>query len=99
MQTAKAKGGSRHIVTEHQVLPRSTASDLENCSLLYHSSSAASLVDCLPHFAATVIDCEIELQEAERCLCPACPVPCGRADATAYVRRCGGESWPSKDTK
>ena len=33
----------------------------------------------------TVISCPIELQEAERCLCLACSVPCGHADDTACV--------------
>ena len=99
MQTATAKGASRHTVTQHEIHPSSTASDFENWSLLCLSNASATLVDCLSNLLALVINCQVELQEAERCLCPACPVPGGGADATDRVGRRGGESWTSKDTK
>ena len=99
MQTASAKGASRHAVTQYEILPGSTTGDHENWNLLCHSNTPATLVDYWSRLLATVLSCQDELQEAERCLCPACPVPGGGADATDYVGRRGGESWSSKDTK
>ena len=99
MQTATAKGASRHAVTEHEIHLSSAASGLENWSLLCLSNTPATIVVYLPRLVATVVNCQVELQEAERRLCPACPVPGGGADATDHVRRRGGESWTSKDTK
>ena len=99
MQTATAKGASRHTVTEYENHPSGTASDFENWSLLCLSHTSATLFDCLPHHRSIVINCQVELQEAERCLCPACSMPGGGADATDHVRRRGGEPWTSEDTK
>ena len=98
-QTATAKGASRHAVTQRQILSGSTDSGHENWNLLCFSNTPATFVDYLSRLAATVINCQVELQETERCLCPACPVLGGGADATDHVRRRGGESWTSKDTK
>ena len=99
MQTATAKGASRHAVTEHEIHPGCAASDFENWILLCLSHTSATLFDCLPCLLVPVINCQVELQEAERCLRPACPVPGGGADAIDHVRRCGGKPWTSKDTK
>ena len=98
-RTATAKGASRHAVTQYEILPGSTTSDHENWNLLCLSNTPATLVDYLSRLLATVLSCQVELQEAERCLCPACPVPGGGADATDHVRRRGRESWTSKDEK
>ena len=92
MQTAETKGASLHAVTQQEILPGSGASDLKNWRLL-------CLVNCLSCLPATVVDCQNELQEAERCLRPACPVPGGSANATNHVRRRGGESRATEDTR
>ena len=86
-------------MAQHEIRPGCAAGDFENWSLPCLSNTSATVVDYLYRLLATVIDCQVELQEAERCLCPACPVPGGGGDATDHVRRCGGEPWSSKDTK
>ena len=99
METAKAKGASSLAVTQHQILPGSTASDFENWNFLCLPHARPILVDCLSHLPATVLNCQSERQEAERYLCPACSLPGGSPNATDYVRRRGGESWASEDTR
>ena len=99
MQTASTKCASEQAITQYEILLGGTANDHENWNLLCLSNTSATVFDCLSCLPATVLSSQVELQEAERCLCPACPVPGGGADAIDHVRRRGGESWTSKNTK
>ena len=89
-QTATAEGARRYAGSQHEIYPGRATGDFENWNL---SNTSATVVDYLYRLLATVINCQVELQEAERCICPACPVPGGGADATDHVGRRGGEPW------